>query len=110
MKKTIKKEVRFCDKCGKEDSYPTACMKCGIEMCYECQEQHGKSYNHGIYVSGSGDGFYCKPCDLTLTESGRDKRHNAYLAIKSLSDELEAWSANFKARQKSAEKALEAFR
>ncbi len=109
MKKTIQKEVKLCDKCGKEDSYPGACVCCGVEMCYECQREHGKSYNHAVYFQGSGDGFYCLPCDAKLTAEGKDKRHNAYRAVKSLKDELEAWHADFKRRQEAAEKAVASF-
>ena len=109
MKKTIKKETHFCDKCGKEESYITACMNCGTEMCYECWEKHGKKYNHAIYFQGSGDGSYCNPCDVKLTSAGTDKRNNAYRAIKSLKDELEAWHTDFKKRQEIAEKAVKAF-
>ena len=109
MKKTIQKETHVCDKCGKEESYITACMNCGTEMCYECWEKHGKKYNHAIYFQGSGDGSYCNLCDVKLTAAGTDKRHNAYRAIKSLKDELEAWHNDFKKRQEIAEKAVKAF-
>lgn len=103
MTKTIEKEVRFCDKCGNEDSYPTACMGCGTEMCNACQSKHGKRYSHAVYFSGTGDGFYCNPCDAKLAAAGNDKRYNAYLAIKSLKDELDAWQIAFKKRQEAAE-------
>lgn len=109
MKKTIQKETHFCDKCGKEESYINACMNCGAEMCYECWDKHGRKYNHAIYFQGSGDGYYCQPCDAKLTKDGNDKRHNAYRAIKSLRDELEAWHTDFKKRQEKAENALKAF-
>lgn len=105
MTKTIEKEVRFCDKCGKEESYPTVCMGCGTEMCYACQTKHGKRYSHAVYFSGTGDGFYCNSCDAKLTAAGNDKRHNAYLAIKLLKDELEAWTIAFRKRQEVAEAA-----
>lgn len=103
MKRTISKEVVCCDKCYTEIGYSNPCMSCGAELCYECKKKHGVEYNHAVYFSGSGDGFYCNPCDVKLTKSGKDKRHNAYLAVKSLRDELEAWSVNFKSRQLVAE-------
>ncbi len=109
MKKTIKKEVRFCDKCGKEDSYPTACLACGTEMCYDCQTKHGVSYSHAVHFQGSGDGFYCKPCDAKLTARGSDKQHNAYLAIKALRDEEDTYWANFKKRAEAAEAKVKSF-
>ena len=95
MKKTIKKEVLSCDRCNKENYYLTPCMLCGEEMCSDCREKHGKNYNYGVYVCGSGDGFYCKPCDAKLTKSGDDKRHNAY-------------RADFRKRQKAAEDQVKA--
>jgi len=109
MKKTIQKEVQFCDKCGKESAYQTACMKCGMEMCFDCKQKHGKKYDHAIYFQGSGDGFYCIACDAKLTVTGTDKRHNAYRAIKALKDELEAWHTDFKLRQEVAENNVKDF-
>lgn len=106
MKKTVSKEVQFCDGCETE-SYCDACLGCGIEMCYSCREKHGRTYNHAIFFQGSGDGFYCNICDAKLSFSGADHRHTAYLAIKSLRDELEAFNTDFERRRKVAEKALE---
>ena len=109
MKKIVQKEVHVCDKCGKE-TYPDPCLGCGTEVCYECQPKHGKNYRHSVYFQGSGDGFYCSPCDTKLTEGGTDARHNAYCAVKSLKDELEAWHTDFKRRQEKAEDALKSLR
>lgn len=106
MKKKISKEVQFCDKCDKEDSYPTPCLLCGTEMCYECKQKHGTSYNHAVYFQGSGDGFYCHSCDEKLRSTGTNKLHSAYLKIKNLRQELELWSADFKGRQAVAENEL----
>jgi hypothetical protein len=103
MKKTINKQVTFCDKCKKKAPYAYACMNCGIEMCYECQKEHGVSYTHAVSFSGSGDGFYCKSCDSGLTAKGTNKLHNAYLYVKRLKEENEAWWAGFKKRSEAAE-------
>lgn len=106
MKKMIQTEVIVCDKCGAQESYMNECMTCGTEFCYECWKKHGKEYSHGVYLRGSGDGYYCNPCDAKLTKSGADKRHSAYRVIESLRSELEAWTTDFKGRQEKAEKAL----
>lgn len=106
MKKTIQKEVHLCDKCGAEESYMNACRTCDTEMCYECWQKHGKEYAHGVHVRGSGDGYYCNPCDAKLTKSGADKRHAAYRVIESLRSELKSWFDDFQRRQTKAEKAL----
>lgn len=103
MKKIIMKEVTFCDKCKEEDSYPDTCLCCGTQMCSTCAEKHGIEYPHSVYCSGSGDGFYCKPCDAKLTASGTDMLHKAYQVIQSLRSELEDWSRAFKQRAKAAE-------
>jgi len=107
MKKTEMKEITCCDVCGKE-SYLNACMKCGIEHCYDCEKIAGKKYPHGVHFSGSGDGYYCVSCDAELTKGGTDIRHAAYRAITSLRNEGEAWGVDFNRRSKEAESRLEA--
>lgn len=105
MKKTITQEVNVCDKCGAASWH--TCLRCGTEMCYECAKTQGIEYSFAIYFRGSGDGFYCKPCDNALTASGEDKRHNAYATIRSLRLELESWETGFKRRKDAAEAALQ---
>ena len=104
MRKMIPKEVTFCDFCGAKN-YVEACLKCGKEACWQCQKKPkvGVEYSHAIYFSGGGDGFYCCPCDLELSESKADAKHNAYVAIRALRDELKQWSKDFEKRQKQAE-------
>jgi hypothetical protein len=106
MKKTIEKEVLFCDYCGNETQYSEECMSCGKDMCYECSQKHGTSYSHAVYFSGSGDGFFCNPCDSELTAKGTDKRHSAYRAIQSLKLALKAEQENTKRRIELAESNL----
>lgn len=106
MKKTMSKEVLLCDLCGKEQSYMEKCMNCATEMCYDCQKQSGRKYAHSVYCSGSGDGFYCNACDVSLTASGTNDRHKAYRAIKSLKNELHAWNEDFEKRHEAAKKHL----
>lgn len=103
MKKTITREVNFCDKCEVEASYPTTCIRCGLEVCYKCADKVGVTYAHGVYVSGSGDGFYCRPCDIVLYEAGDDPLYLAYRAVRVLRDEAKAIGQDFKRRQEMAE-------
>lgn len=109
MKKKITKEVSVCDKCGAECDYATECVNCGMELCYKCSDKHGVDYAHAVYYTGSGDGFYCNPCDVNLTKSRKDERHNAYTVIKSLKLELDAWGSDFKKRQEAAEQKVKSF-
>ena len=106
MKKTITKKVTLCDNCEKESDYPTRCLKCGAEYCSSCYSKRGVSYHHGLYYSGSGDGFYCHKCDAALKASGKDKLHTAYLNIVRLREEHDAWTQDFRKRQEAAEAAI----
>lgn len=105
MKKTELKETTYCDHCGKE-GYVTSCIKCETEHCWECRKLHGKEYNHGVFVCGSGDGYYCNKCDAELTRTGLDKMHAAYRVIALLAQESRDWNKEFDLRVKAAEDAL----
>ena len=102
MKKTLSKEVTVCDQCNKE-AYVETCLKCGAEFCYDCRKTCGVEYPHGVYFSGSGDGFYCNKCDSELKATGVDPLHSAYLKVKYLRDENTSFARNFKARTNDAE-------
>lgn len=107
MKKTVNKEVHFCDKCNAEQVYGfDECLCCGVEHCYECKKTEGRKYSHGVHVSGSGDGYYCNACDAKLLSSGEDKLHSAYRRVASLRAEAIAWSDGFDRRRNAAEMAL----
>lgn len=106
MKKIIKKEVCFCDLCKKESNYPTPCLGCGSEVCYECQKKSGVVYPHAVHLSGSGDGFYCDKCDAKLWRNGTDKLHGAYRAVAALRTEAMAWNKDFTQRRVAAEELL----
>lgn len=107
MKKTVTREVTCCDNCGKEQDYPTRCLRCGKEVCWQCADKVGVKYEHGVYVSGSGDGWYCRPCDITLYERESDALYEGFRAVKALREEMQAWGADFQRRQKAAEAHLE---
>jgi hypothetical protein len=104
MKKKINKEVILCDSCEKEVDYAQRCDCCGIELCYECGVDMMVDYSHSVYCSGSSDGKYCHSCDTKLSKSRENKLHNAYVKIRSLRNEQEAWYIDFKKRSDNAEK------
>lgn len=109
MRKTVQKEVAYCDKCGAECEFGiTDCLRCGVGHCYECSKTEGKRYSHGVNFSGSGDGYYCRACDVDLTKIGGDKRHAAYRAVESLQLERNAWATDFQRRKEVAEAAVKA--
>lgn len=66
-------ETHVRDECGATDSYMPSCLGCGREFCYECRKIKTIDYQHGVFVCGSGDGIYCKPCDLKMSEQGATK-------------------------------------
>lgn len=105
MRKKVTEEQNCCDFCGKADCYEK-CLGCGKDVCHDCQKKQGIEYRHGVYFSGSGDGFYCFPCDSVARQT-KDPMHAAYLLIQRLRDELNGWSKDFRERQQAAEKALE---
>lgn len=104
MKKTI--EVECCDIC-QAHGLVRSCIHCGKALCFEHGETQAVTYSHGVYAGGHGDGFYCKPCDTLLTNSGADPLHNAYLAVESLKHESAWWQEGFAKRRKAVEAHLE---
>mgnify|MGYP007037387226 CR=1 FL=1 len=110
MKKTVMKEVTCCDCCKKEAEHLTACMNCGIEHCYDCTEMEGKHYVRAVNYGGSGDGYYCKKCDIELMSNRSSPRHIAYRKIESLRNEAKAWNENFRLRANEAEQEVAALR
>jgi hypothetical protein len=106
MKKSIQREIHFCDKCGREISYAPTCLHCGLELCYDCETYHGKRYAGSTVTLGSGDGFYCNECDSKLTSTGKNKLHNAYRAIQRLKDEMKAFETDWERRSAEANHTL----
>ena len=105
MKKLVTREVDCCDRCESE-SFLTHCKECNTAHCYDCRKEFGVGYQQGLYVQGSDDGYYCRTCDNELTKSGADELHAAYLGIKRLRLELDAWSCDFERRKKKAEESV----
>ena len=110
MKKTAMKEIHECDVCRKEAEYVRTCIKCGKEICFDCSNTHGKTYHHGVSVSGSGDGYYCAECDSVMTYQGTDQLHSAYRAVERLRIEAEGMWHDFERRRKDAEAKVKALR
>jgi len=102
MKKIVQKEVQICDQCGKE-TYCEKCFKCGVEHCYECRKKFGVKYTHAVYLSGSGDGYYCTDCNNLLLKNGNDPLHTAYYNIFTLINESRGFYNDFKIRADKAE-------
>lgn len=108
MKQTKTIECEICDICTKNEApRRSKCLGCGKSVCYECQEEgRVKKYQHGVYVSGYGDGIYCLECDEALTAAGNPLLV-AYQVIARLHDESREWGTDFKARTAKAEANLE---
>lgn len=107
MKKTISREVNVCDFCNSEADCYHRCRLCKKDVCYTCKDGCvGIEYRHGVYMQGSGDGFYCSACDAKARKSG-DKLHAAYLAVQCLRNEAAGWGADFDKRRKAAEEVLD---
>jgi hypothetical protein len=104
MEKKAQKTIHICDKCGKEVAIPYACMKCGTDFCFDCAQTHAVSYSPLVCCSGSGDGLFCKECDVELIKNGADRLHAAFRAIMALRLEGEAWNRHFQQRCRAAEK------
>lgn len=104
MKKTIQTEVTICDNC-KEQSYCESCLSCGVDHCWRCRDKCGHEYKQGLYISGSGDGYYCNACDAKMALSD-DKRYAAYRKIHELREESKAWNEDFEKRRRQAEEEL----
>jgi len=107
MKKTVSKEVDFCDSCGKE-GYTIKCLSCGAEHCWDCMKKLGKEYGHAVFSGGSRDGYFCNKC---IKSPKKNKRLlDAYKNIEVLYGEYEQWWKNFNKREEIAEKHVEELR
>lgn len=103
-KQTIK-EVTICDACGSDQCFRDNCLGCGVEHCYECHKKLGVEYQHGVYLQGSGDGYYCNRC-----EANKDiiatPLHKAYATIRNIREQHDRFYIDFDNRRKAAEAEL----
>lgn len=89
MIETVTVERRRCDICGGDAYKWTQCLSCGKDLCPTSTETnpHSVRYAHAVGFSGGGDGYYCIPCDIRLSEDRSDPLHQAYVAIRDYRDE-----------------------
>ena len=108
MKKTVQKEVEFCDFCGKEAGY-YHCLKCGKDFCFDCQKAKAATYRHSVRSEGSMDGIYCHDCNNKIMAGDGDGENlfMAYLGIANLSKEYKIFTESFNPRRIAAEEKLE---
>jgi hypothetical protein len=104
-KRMVEVEQIFCDKCGADASPDDPCLGCGLNHCRQCQKTEGVEYTHAVWASGSGDGYYCRPCDIRAFET-HNPLHEAFAAIRALRDESERYGKEFKKRSEAAEATL----
>lgn len=97
-KKTVTKEVDVCDVCGVE-AYPNKCLRCGLEVCYKCQEKVGVTYTHSFYCGSSDDGFYCNKCNEKLINGG-NTLFNKYYEMNRYKKEYELYSKDLNEKVK----------
>lgn len=107
--------VTVCDGCGGDCDHPYACLRCGKSFCYSCLGQDGEIgdkqavvYRHSVNAMGSGDGTYCRECDLGLTARTMidDGVHEVYCRIANLRTQSEFWNKAWSLRAKEAEMEL----
>jgi len=106
MKKTVEREVEFCDICEKEVAYASPCLICGKVLCYECKKTAATEFHHAVYFSGSGDGLYCNECLSKPIPEEHIAVLQAYKTIIALINEATSWGEGFQARSKEAETKL----
>jgi hypothetical protein len=105
MKKKVERETTVCDVCGK--SCFEFCLGCGADHCDAHMDELGVRYRYSIYSGGYMDGYYCLDCDTRLRASGEDPLHTAYVTLKALIDEYNAFFADFTPRADKVEKRIE---
>lgn len=63
MKATKTVQYNKCDFCNDNNECWNRCLKCGKDVCYDCEQTAGVTYRHAEHVGGSDDGWYCHECD-----------------------------------------------
>ncbi len=101
IQKTI--SVAQCDFCGDSSNVWYKCRSCKVDACYDCKKKHGTEFNHSVYCSGSGDGWYCTTCMATQKS---DDALPLYMAIRDLRNELKRFQDEFDRRRADAETRL----
>ena len=103
--------IKCCDVCEKE-AFDT-CLSCGKDFCISHAKTMGIEYHHSLNFSGSDDGFFCKECDIELSNDNSHplyRLHEAYKDIAHLRNEGKAWYKTFEKRGQEAEECLRYWR
>lgn len=106
MEKKVLKGVKFCDKCGTDDSVYHRCVRCGKDFCFNCAEKEGTDYPAGVHHSGSGDCFFCHDCESAAAGPSVDPYREllaAYKAMVALRKENQDYYAEWEKRVSAAE-------
>lgn len=100
--------VDVCDTCGADSGYHSKCLICGNAACYEC-ERKGEliEYEHAVSFSGSGDGHYCKACNIAQMKNP-SPLFRAFTKIQDLRAESKQFWEDFECRSRAAESNLKA--
>lgn len=94
-------QVITCDLCGKDEAFSECrCMGCGKDICWNCRQKVAVKYDDGVFYMSSRDAIYCPACDASLKD---DPLHMAYVAIKNLRAESDAWGEEFTKRKDAAQ-------
>lgn len=99
---------KFCDICGKE-AFDT-CLCCSKDFCISHAKTNGVEYDNAVFFSGSNDGFFCKECDIELTNDSTHplyRLHEAYKEITHLRNEAKEYRLKLEHRGNEAEHQLE---
>ncbi len=104
-KKTI--TIKRCDIC-KDEAFDT-CLCCGKDFCIKHAKTMGIEYNHSVNFGSSDDGFFCKKCDIELTNDATHplyRLHEAYKEIAHLRNEAKEYYKKLEQRGQEAEEHL----
>lgn len=92
MRKAKTVVEKYCDICKKE-AFDT-CLCCGKDFCISHAKTMGVEYAHLVNFGGSDDGFFCKECDIELTNNLSHplyRLHEAYKENAFLRDKTKAF-------------------
>ena len=98
---------KYCDICDKE-AFNT-CICCGKDFCITHAKNNGIDYRHSVNFGGSDDGFFCKVCDIELTNDNNHplyRLHEAYKEIAHLRNEAKGFYDKLDKRGNDAEQQL----
>lgn len=102
---------KYCDICAREEEAFDTCLCCGKDFCISHAKTMGVEYLFSVNFGGSGDGFFCKKCDIELSNDNTThplyRLHEAYKEIKYLRDEAKEYYKKLEKRGDEAEHHLQ---